>query len=150
MIATVICFAIGGGLIGAWASSDNCSVVDDEGDVVCSGTNGEYYAGLAFIVIAVILKISFWITLIVYCVQRRRSRNVAPIIYVNNTAYAGNTGYGGGVEAGKATPLANIYGGAQPYNPVPQAEVGPSRFCPQCGGETVGQFCSHCGSQVHM
>lgn len=73
------------------------------------------------------------------------------VTYVDNTAYAGAPAPGYGQQ--KSTPLANIYTAPQPYNVVPQAEVGGmgpgGKFCPQCGGETRGMWCEHCGNQVH-
>jgi hypothetical protein len=83
----VICFIAGAGLIAAYVGTASCvtNIVDGYAQRVCTGGNkGEYYAGLAFIVLAVILKLVFWVLLIMRCVQRRRGYVTVTTIVENN------------------------------------------------------------------
>lgn len=154
--SSVLFFVIGGGLLGAWSSSFNCYGYYD----FCYGNAGEWNGGIACIVIGAILKLAFWVVLIVWCVQRRRSSAPSTIVYVNAQAAA---------EAGtvaKPQPQANVYSPPQPeyagVQPVPQyvgaaqAQVpvaekqAVTRYCGQCGTGTTTPFCSQCGYQAPM
>jgi hypothetical protein len=154
--SSVLFFVIGGGLLGAWSSSAAC------GYYYCYGDAGEWNGGIACIAIGAILKFVFWVLLIVWCVQRRRSRAPSTVVYVNAQAAA---------EAGtapKPQPQANVYSAPQPeyagVQPAPQygaaAQVqAPApvaekqavmRYCGHCGTGTTTPLCSQCGSQVPM
>jgi len=159
LISSVLFFILGGGLLGAWSSSTVC----DYGyfDDICYGNASEYDGGIACIVIAVVLKVAFWIVLIVFCVQRRRSRaSPSTVVYVNAQA-AAESG-----NAAKAQPQASMYSTPQPeftgVQPAPQygapAQVqtpvaekqAVTRYCGHCGAGNVTPFCAQCGSQVPM
>lgn len=68
LIATLICFAVGGGLVGG--SIDTSSGYYDSPVAFY----GMFFVGITFLVIGVLTKLAFWVFLIVYCVQRRRLR----------------------------------------------------------------------------
>lgn len=68
LIATLICFAVGGGLVGG--SMDTSSGYYDSPVAFY----GMFFGGVAFLVIGALTKLAFWVFLIVYCVQRRRLR----------------------------------------------------------------------------
>ena len=155
--ASVLFFIIGGGLLGAWSSSLIC---DGYYYDICYGNAGEWDGGIACIAIGSILKFVFWVLLIVWCVQRRRSRAPSTVVYVNAQAAA---------EAGTAAkpqPQTNVYSVPQPeyagvqpapqYGAAAQAQVPVAekqavmRYCSACGTGTTTPFCSQCGSQVPM
>jgi len=154
--SSVLFFVLGGGLLGAWSSSVFCDGYYD----ICYGNVGEYNGGIACIAIGAILKFAFWVVLIVWCVQRRRSHAPSTVVYVNAQAAA---------EAGtvaKPEPQATVYSVPQPepvgiqhvpqygaavLAQVPVAEKQAAvRYCGQCGTGTTTPFCSQCGSQVPM
>ncbi|OCK92081.1 uncharacterized protein K441DRAFT_663790 [Cenococcum geophilum 1.58] len=153
---SVLFFVLGGGLIGAWSTSVGCSYYYDYTDY-CYGNVGEWNGGIACLAIGAVLKFVFWVLLVVWCVQRRRSRAPATIVYVNAQANA---------EAGtvqKPQPAATVYSAPQPnYTVQPTPEYGVAaahgevpaekqvmtRYCGQCGTGTTTLFCSKCGSQV--
>jgi len=153
--SSVFFFVLGGGLLGAWSASLSCSYYD----YICYGDLGEWNGGIACIAIGAILKFVFWVLLIVWCVQRRRSRAPSTVVYVNAQANA---------EAGtvqKPQPVANVYSVPQrDYTVQPAPEYGvaaaqagvptekqlATRYCGQCGSGTTTPFCAKCGSQVPM
>jgi len=157
IISSVVFFVIGGGLLGAWSSSTYC---DGYFNDYCYSNGSEYDAGVAFIVIGVILKIAFWIVLIIFCVQRRRTQSPSTVVYVNAQA-AAESG-----NAAKAQPQANVYSAPQQeytgVQPAPQYGAGAqgqapvvekqtvTRYCGHCGAGNTTPFCSQCGSQVPM
>jgi hypothetical protein len=87
----ILFFIVGGILIGAWATKaakDQCvsSTNDFNNDITyvnCSPKGALWDAGIACIAAGVLFKIAFWITLIVWCVKRRSSRQV---VYYNAPA----------------------------------------------------------------
>jgi len=108
-IASVFFFVLGGGLLGAWGASSNCLDTNYDGTYyVCSGNNGEFYAGIAMIAIGAILKFAFWIVLILWCVQRRRSRST--IVYVNNHIAAENGEHKPYVQTNVQTEYTGVQG----------------------------------------
>lgn len=160
LISSIVFFVLGGGLLGAWSSSSYCTYDYDYGYDYCIGNASEWDGGIACIVIGAILKLAFWVVLIVWCVQRRRSRSPSTVVYVNAQA-AAESG-----NAPKAQPQANVYSAPQPdyagVQPAPQYGVATqvqvpvaekqavTRYCGSCGSGTTTPFCSHCGSQVPM
>jgi hypothetical protein len=83
-------FIVGGGLLGAWASQDannQCDTSNSFNNSVtytnCHPKGALWDAGIACLVVGVIFKILFWITLIIWCVKRRNTRTV---VYVNSPA----------------------------------------------------------------
>jgi len=163
--ASVFFFVLGGGLLGAWASSTSCSY--DYYYDFCTGNVGEYDAGIAFIVIGALLKLAFWVVLIMWCVQRRRLRSSpSTAVYVNAQASAENG------QANKPQPTANVQGVNQNYTSVPlqdysgvqSPQAAPqygvdaqaaqvekqavTRYCGQCGTGTNTAYCPQCGTQV--
>lgn len=81
-IAAIVFFIIGGGLAGSAASSDsNCyanysaynSSYSDYISCLEDSAN-EARAGIAFFVLGALLKLAAWVLLLLYCVQRRRTR----------------------------------------------------------------------------
>jgi hypothetical protein len=85
LCAAVICFIVGGGLLGGAVSSSNCTTTYDSfnnPDTICDGGHsGLWFAGVAFIAIGAIFKFCFWVALIIWCVKRRQNTT---IVYVNN------------------------------------------------------------------
>lgn len=97
LLLSILFFGIGGGLLGAWSGSYCASYYYG-----CIGDSAEYNGGIACLAIGGILKLAFWITLILYCVRRHQSRAPpATIVYVNSPA----------VETG---PAGKSYGFQQP------------------------------------
>lgn len=94
-IGAVICFIIGGALMGTWASNtySDCSYGSSSSyyssyysdyDYSCVQTNmGEFYGGVAMLAIGGVLKLTAWILLIIFCVKRSRN-NHTTVTYVNH------------------------------------------------------------------
>jgi hypothetical protein len=149
LITSIVFFIIGGGLLGAWSSSAACSYYDDGYDTfyTCGANAGEWDGGVACLVIAALIKIAFWVVLIVRCVQMRHSRAPSTVVYVNAQA-AAESG-----TAPKAQPTTNVY--PVPMQDMSHAAQAPdaekqvvTKYCGQCGTGTTANFCSQCGSQV--
>jgi hypothetical protein len=158
LIGWLLFFIIGAGLIGAWSSGSGggCSYNQFDGyyDNCYSGNNGLFYGGVACFAIGGVIKLAYWIMLILWCVQRRRY--LAPVVYVNGPA----------AEAGKPYyPPQQQYEQPQmptPYAPVPSRSPDPNfaatqspevangdkKFCGQCGTIATSQFCTQCGTRV--
>lgn len=112
LISAVVLIIIGGALIGSAYSNEFC---DGFGDCYYNGS--EYDAGIALIILGVLVKLAFWIVLIVFIVRRRRlSSQTTNFTYANNNPIAGNVAPQ--QEQGKAhwnapTAMGN-------FQPVPQ------------------------------
>ncbi|PMD40855.1 hypothetical protein L207DRAFT_625556 [Hyaloscypha variabilis F] len=85
LVAWVLLFAIGGGLLGAWNSSvDHCVynyevTVDTVYD--CNENYGLYQGAAACFAIGAIVKLAFWIILFARCIQIRRARQQPQVVY---------------------------------------------------------------------
>ncbi|CZR54722.1 uncharacterized protein PAC_04606 [Phialocephala subalpina] len=156
LFAWIACLIAGAALIGSWVSNSNCVFDSDYDITTCDGKNGSYYAGLAFICIAIILKLVFWVLIIVRCYQRRKG-----YVAVTTVTHVG--------EAGIPLNAYQPYGGAQQvpgyanqayadrpmpaeghYAPQYAPQVATERNCLQCGTRNSGQWCVKCGAQVPM
>lgn len=143
-IAAVLFFIIGGGLMGAWASSyDGYGYYAD----------GNWYGAIACFVIASLLKLTAWILLIVWCVKSRRS-STTTVTYVNQQpqgSYAPvpvqvpQQNYGYMPEQMKSQTQAPVYQNVQPVQPVQPVQSEAMRYCANCGTGTATAFCPHCG-----
>ncbi|KUJ12845.1 uncharacterized protein LY89DRAFT_687791 [Mollisia scopiformis] len=154
LIAWICCFIIGGGLIGAFESGSIC-IENDEFTTTCYGNTGEWYAGIAFIVIAVLLKFTFWVLLIVRCFQRRGYVAVTTVVQNNNTIH-NETGMPlRQYEPQQEQQLPPGYA-TRPYQDVPlqsqydTSKVGQMKYCGQCGTGNTTPYCSKCGGHVTM
>lgn len=150
LVVWIACLIAGGALIGSWVSNSNCVFDSDYDITTCDGKNGSYYAGLALICIAIILKLVFWVLIVVRCYQRRRG-----YVAVTTVTHTGG-------EASIPLNAYQPYGGAQQPpgyayadrpmpaegHYAPQVEV--ERSCMQCGTRNSGQWCVKCGAQVPM
>lgn len=151
-IAAVIFFIIGGGLIGAWASSatayDSYDSYDSYDYTYYYSNSGEYYGALACFALGGICKFVAWVLLIVWCVKRSRSRTV-----VVTQAYEPYQSYGNNYAAPAApqgyapVPVPSPapvppYGNAQT---APNQTGGQMRYCTNCGTAVTTPFCSQCG-----
>lgn len=176
-IGAVVCFIVGGALVGTWVSNsyDDCSYSNSSSyyssyysDYSCVSTNmGQFYAAIAMFVIGGILKLTAWILLIVFCVKRSRSDRHT-VTYVNTPVQ-------------QQQPFQQTYAAPQPtYAPPHQAAqfsgspvqpdmsqsrmASPSlagtpppkeanatatafKYCGQCGTAVSSQFCPQCGTQ---
>lgn len=141
-------------VLGAW---NNCDYYDD----YCFGNVDEWDGGIACIAISALLKLVFWVLLIIWCLQRRHALVQPTIVYVNAQSNA---------EAGtvqKTQPVATVYNAREPkyiVQPAPECGVAAAqveiprivekqvvpRYCGQCETCTTSPFCSRCGSQVPM
>jgi hypothetical protein len=160
LIGWIVFFIIGAALLGTWSSGSGnvvCGYDSYDGyDDNCSatGANGLFYGGVACFAIGGVLKLAYWIMLIIWCTQRRRY--LAPVVYVNGPA----------AEAGKPYyPPQQQFEQAQvpsQYAPVPSRSPDPNfaaaqspeiangdkRFCGQCGTTVTSQFCTQCGTRI--
>lgn len=120
------CFIAGAGLLSAYQSSANCRSQYYGRNNTCTGGNqGERSAGIAFILIAIALKLVFWILIIMRCYQQRRR-------YVSVTTLAGNRhGFGNAGFNEQSVPLnqyAPHQGQHTGYHPYPQYAAGPTSY----------------------
>lgn len=143
-IAALVFIIIGGGLIGAWTSSVNNFYDDDSFDTV--GNNGEFYGGVACLVIAGICKLVGWILLIVRCMQRQRSPpTVIAYPYQPPNQYAMPATRGGYVTIpGQASTPAPSYTN---YQTAPNESGMAMRYCGNCGAAVTTPFCAQCGTK---
>jgi hypothetical protein len=158
IIAAVIFFAIGGGILGAYYNSFNtgCTSYDDYSynDYCYSyGNIGLWDGGIACLCLGGVLKLTFWILFIIYRTQRRRYRayEAAPSAYVNvsptkpeaSTSYAPPHRQPQYSPAPTADPLL-----PQPYEHTIMDQQSTRRFCGQCGTAISTTFCTQCGAAV--
>ncbi|KAJ5682315.1 hypothetical protein N7462_005480 [Penicillium macrosclerotiorum] len=164
-IAAVVFFIIGGALVGTYFSSgySTCSTYSSFSsyyyDYSCfDGNDGEFYGGIAMIVIGGVCKLVAWILLIVFCVQRRRF-NQTNITYVNAPMAAPQPVAQQGYVAPQPTyppvdPTAQFP--RSPASPAPypasvstpppkEATATAFRYCGQCGTAMSSRFCPQCG-----
>ncbi|KAJ5580041.1 uncharacterized protein N7459_006026 [Penicillium hispanicum] len=106
-IGAVVFFVIGGALIGTYVSNAYSDCYNSYSydsyyysNYSCSvGNTGEFYGGVACLVIGGILKLIAWVLLIVYCVKRRRAEHTtviytsAPMPETTNQPFAGQQPY---------------------------------------------------------
>ncbi|KAJ6030630.1 uncharacterized protein N7446_000307 [Penicillium canescens] len=165
-IGAVVCFIIGGALMGAWVSSsyNDCSYSSYDSsyyssyynDYSCVTTNmGEFYGAVAMFVIGGVLKLTAWILLIIFCVKRKRYSHHT-VTYVNSPPVQ------------QTQPFQQPYAAPQPTNAPPQpvspeipgpflagtpppkeanATATASKYCGQCGTAVFSRFCPQCGAQ---
>jgi hypothetical protein len=161
-IGAVVCFIIGGALMGAWVSSsyNDCSYSSYYSsyysDYSCVTTNmGEFYGAVAMFVIGGVLKLTAWILLIIFCVKRKRYSHHT-VTYVNSPPVQ------------QPQPFQQPYAASQPTNAPPQpvspemagpflagtpppkeanATATASKYCGQCGTAVFSRFCPQCGAQ---
>ncbi|KAF4768913.1 hypothetical protein N7455_008683 [Penicillium solitum] len=171
-IGAIVCFIIGGALVGTWTSHsyDDCSYSSSYyssyySSYSCGSTNmGEFYGAVAMFVIGGVLKLIAWILLIIFCVKRNRhSRHT--VTYVNSPPVQ---------QVQQPQPFQQPYAAPQPtYAPAHQSAqflhspemVNPSipgtpppneasatasaaKYCTQCGTTISSRFCPQCGSQA--
>jgi hypothetical protein len=155
-IAAIVLFIIGGGLVGAWISSATSYVSDydtyDNYDTYdYTYNNGEYYGAVACFALGGICKLVAWILLIVWCVQRRRTRTI-----VVQQAYEPYQSQGwGGNNYGAPAPRQGAYAPvpspapAPPYGnaqaPPNEGGMPPMRYCNNCGAAVTTPYCAQCG-----
>ncbi|KAJ5630439.1 uncharacterized protein N7484_010539 [Penicillium longicatenatum] len=162
-IAAVIFFVIGAALLGTYFNSSYSSCDDYYYSYYSSsycydGNNGEFYGGIACIVIGGILKLVAWILFIIWCVKRNRIQQ-NKITFINNApAEAPQQQYAapqpmypmqpGATYAPSASPgpgFAEAAGTPSPKEGVASATA--YKYCSQCGVAAHGRFCSQCGTQ---
>lgn len=147
LIAWVVFVIIGGGLIGAWASSStSCSSYSYYYSYSCSdGDNSLYYGGIACFAIAGVLHLAYWVVLIVWCTKRNRLN--ASVTYINAPVMEG-----GAKPYGFTHPPPHPIPSPTPvYQQPSEIMRSPSdqggKFCGNCGAAVGGQFCSQCGTR---
>ncbi|OAA45459.1 hypothetical protein NOR_03248 [Metarhizium rileyi] len=151
-IGAIIFFIIGGGLMGAWASSYNGFGYY---------TNGNWYGAIACFVIASLLKFIAWLLLIVWCVRgRSRSQSSTTVTYVgpppvhNNYAAVPPQNYSQQpyvTDPTKSHTHTHMHTPAPVYQNVETVPVqygGTARHCGNCSNATTAPFCAQCGSKV--
>ncbi|KAJ5291029.1 hypothetical protein N7478_000280 [Penicillium angulare] len=174
-IAAIVFFIIGGALLGTYFSSgySSCGSYYYYGDYYDSGTcfdgnNGEFYGGIACLVIGGVLKLTAWILFIIWCVKRQRN-NQTNITYVNNAPmepypqqqqtyaapqpmYPMQQGGGFAPRSAAASPgpmyaeagSQSVVGTPPPKEGVASATA--YKYCGQCGTAANGRFCGQCGA----
>ncbi|KAJ5114342.1 hypothetical protein NUU61_000101 [Penicillium alfredii] len=110
-IGSIICFIIGGALVGSYVStaykkcyneaqnsqnefnsySTRYSTNDDQNYKCARDHIGLFYAGVIFFVIAGLLKLTGWVLLIVFCLKRRRANQAATYYNYNMTGMDNHT-----------------------------------------------------------
>jgi len=135
-LITLVLFIVGGGLIGAWVSSAQNSIVDsynsdyDSYYTTYSANNGLYYGALACFALGGICKLTAWILLIVYCVQRRNSRTI--VVTQAYEPYHGQQQWGN--NGGYPAPAGQHPG----YAPAPVPQYGNGYVAPDQNGKPGG------------
>lgn len=161
LITAIVFFAVGGGLLGAYTSSisTNCGFgYSGYGyyNATCGlGNIGLWDGGIACIAIAAFFKLLFWISLIMYCVRRRRYLQYTSNPYPMQSAYAVPSSYGYTTKAPDAS--QNVPPSSMPapqpaannFTPTPQELSSDKRFCGQCGtAANNASFCTQCGARI--
>ncbi|KAJ5898733.1 hypothetical protein N7504_009021 [Penicillium tannophilum] len=165
-IAAIIFFVIGAALLGTYFNSSYSSCDDYYSysyysSTYCyGGSDGEFYGGIACIVIGGIMKLIAWILFIVWCVKRSRIQQ-NNITYVNNApAGAPQQSYAAPQPLFPMQPSAS-FAPRSPASPGPGyaeaagtpppkeglASATASKYCSRCGTAAHGRFCSQCGTQ---
>lgn len=87
-IVAIVLAIVGGGLLGAWASSYSTytTTTGRYRYYYSTGNDGLFYGGVACFVIAGLAKIVAWILLIVWLVKRSRARRNNVVTYVQQPA----------------------------------------------------------------
>ncbi|KAJ6128722.1 hypothetical protein N7471_009939 [Penicillium samsonianum] len=174
-IGAIVCFIIGGALVGSWTSNsyDNCSYGSSYysyySDYSCGTSNmGQFYAAVAMFVIGGVLKLIAWILLIIFCVKRSRHSHHT-VTYVNSPPVQQQQPFQQPYAAPQPT-YAPAHQSAQfPHSPVSpnagypemvnssisgtpplneaNATATASKYCTQCGTAVSSRFCPQCGTQ---
>lgn len=155
LIAAVVLFVIGGGLLGAYYNSFNtgCTSIDSYSyDDYCYGYGnaGLWDGGIACIALGGVLKLTFWILFIIYRTQRRRYRALeatGPSTYVNVSM--GDYSAKPEIATSYAPPHHQPqYSSAPAADPLLQQPYGHTKFCGNCGTAISTAFCTSCGAAV--
>ena len=179
-IAALIFIVIGAALIGVYegsciSDSFNYNYYDDnylDYDnyyIVCDPI-GEFYGGIACIVIGALLKIAGWILVLIWCIKRRHARRsyAAPMAQPAHTPQPQPSfvapqptyppqhppqpsPYASGMPPGAAASYYNdmpreapsTTSSPPPKEPIPTT----TRTCGQCGAAVTSPFCPQCGYQ---
>lgn len=171
-IGAIICFIIGGALMGTWVSNsyDDCSYSSSSyysyySSYSCVQTDmGLFYGSIAMFVIGGVLKLTAWILLIIFCVKRSRN-NHTTVTYVNHPpvqqpqsfqqpyaapqpVYAPNQYPRSPASPGPMHPeMANPSISGTPPPKEANATATAFKYCGQCGTAVSSRFCPQCGSQ---
>ncbi|KAJ9488856.1 hypothetical protein VN97_g4447 [Penicillium thymicola] len=171
-IGAIICFIIGGALVGTWTSHsyDDCSYSSSYyssyySSYSCSSTNmGEFYGAVAMLVIGGALKLTAWILLIIFCVKRNR-HNHHTVTYVNSPPVqqiqqpqsfkqpyaAPQPIYSPAHHSAQFPHSPEMVNSSTPGTPPPNeanATASAAKYCTQCGTTLSSRFCPQCGSQA--
>lgn len=174
-IGAIICFIIGGALVGTWASKsyDDCSYSSSNSyyssyysSYSCVGSDsGIFYGGIAMLVIGGVIKLIAWILLIIFCVKRSRSRHT--VTYVDTPPVQQPQPYQPYAAPQPTYPpaqqMAQFPRSPASPGPIHPDMTGPSiatpppnepegtatafKYCGQCGTAVTSRFCPQCGSQ---
>lgn len=155
LIAAILFFIAGGGLMGGWTASavdcvdDYYSSYSSYSSCYKTGNNALFYGAIACLALGGICKLVFWILLIVWCVKRSSRAPIVSASYTyqpinNHTAYAGAAAVPQPHPAAPA-PMYN----APPYQPsTSPAPYSKEKYCPQCGAASTTPFCPQCGGRM--
>ncbi|KAJ5999838.1 hypothetical protein N7481_000247 [Penicillium waksmanii] len=168
-IAAIVCFIIGGALIGVWTSNsiDDCSYSSYSSyyysDYSCVQTDmGEFWGGVAMFVIGGVCKLIAWVLLIIFCVKRSRN-NHTTVTYQQQQfqqPYAApQPVYAPSQQSAQfprspASPgpmypeMANTPLAGTPPPKEANATATAFKYCSQCGTAVSSRFCPQCGSQA--